>query len=119
MANFLIHLILIFFVCYAVISFSQELYSKFDHSKLPSTQLQEDASVVDFKSEKVQYLKNGAKYKTHVYFSDGFEYVTFRTNRTSPHWYSYQISIDKELANSIIEKAIQAHEKAYAKQNKL
>lgn len=43
--------------------------------------------------------------------SDGFEFVTFKTNRED-HGMSYRIAIDKD---EIIESALAVHEKAYHK----
>lgn len=106
-----------FVIIYAIYSFSCELYSRFDHSTLPSVPLKKESAIADIKTEKVIYLKNGGKLKTQVIFNDGFIFTTFRTNRED-RFLSYKISIDNELANTIIEKAILAHDKAYAKQNK-
>ena len=111
-----VNIILILLAVYLVISFLQELYSKFDHCHLPDTLLHEKAEIVDIKCERVQYINNGAKFKTNVIFSDGFVFTTYRTNREGNDWRTYKISIDSELAASICKKATIAHDKAYLKQ---
>ena len=76
------------------------------------------AKIVDINFEKVQYTKNGMKYKTTVSFSDGFKFITHKTNRKDS-FFTYQISIDETLRQDIIEKATRLHiravENAYKK----
>lgn len=94
------------------------LYHRFDHTgKRGEGPLSPDARVVDISSKQVQYAKNGAKYKTTVLFSDGFYFVTHKTNRTN-NFLTYNISIDEALAQEIVKKAVSAHQEALLKQSK-
>ena len=70
-----------------------------------------DAIIVDINSQQVKYVKNGAKFKTTVVFSDGFTYVTHKTNREN-HFGSYTISVNRK---EIAEAAKLAHAKAVEK----
>ena len=101
---------------YGIYMVGKNMHSKLDHSFIPSTPLDPDAKIIDISSEKVIYVKNGAKYKTKVTFSDGFVFTTHKTKREDG-WWTYNISIDSNLAIEIIECAINAHTKACIKQN--
>lgn len=91
-------------------------WSIFDHSIVPKHSiLSQDAEILDIRSEKVQYTKNGMKYKTTVYFSDGFKFVTHETDREDG-FLNYQISISPELSRWIIKGATLAHDEALRKQ---
>lgn len=117
--NFLIVLLILFSIYGFVIvgkNIFMSMYSRFDHSFLPSTRLKRDAKIVDMSSEPVIYEKNNAKYKTKVTFSDGFVFTTYKTNWESESFFKYRISIDNELAIEIMQRALAAHEKAYRKQ---
>ena len=97
----------------------REIYSCFDRGRWSSgSNPNPDAKVVHISSERVSYIKNGAKYKTIVEFSDGYWFITHKTKRTE-HFGSYTISIDDELRQYIIEKAAAKHavavDKALAK----
>lgn len=72
-----------------------------------------DAIIVDINSQQVKYVKNGAKFKTTVVFSDGFTYVTHKTNREN-HFGSYTISVNRK---EIAEAAKLAHAKAVEKKD--
>ena len=76
-----------------------------------------NAKIINIDTQKVQYAKNGTKYKTTVSFSDGFIFITHKTNREDG-FFNYQISIDESLRISIIEKAICLHQKAVEKAKK-
>ncbi len=100
---------------YFVFAIIRALYWRFDHYGWnPDASPDAEASIADVHSEKVQYTKNGVKYKTTVTFSDGFYYITHRTNREQ-QILSYTISIDKYLKAEIISRAKKAHEKAVQK----
>ena len=73
-----------------------------------------NATVKDVKSERVKYSRNDAKFKTVVTFSDGFWYMTHKTNRKNG-FMKYTISVDQELRRQIVEKAIAAHKEAVEK----
>lgn len=101
-----------------LVNLCKDFWSLFDHSFLPKgAKLVPDAIIVNFCPQKVQYTKNGAKYRTTVSFSDGFEFITCKTDRADG-FLSYEIFISQELAESIMKKAIKAHDRALAKQQK-
>ena len=104
------------FLCFAgaccIIMALANLWSLLDHSKWTKhSSPNKDAFIVDVKTELVQYIKNGAKYKTTVYFSDGFVYTTHQTNRED-NAFSYRISMDARLSKSILNDAVEAHNRA-------
>ncbi len=100
--------------CIAII-FGAAFLSMFDHKKWSKNSVPSlDATIVDIKTEKIKYLKNGAKYKTTVLFSDGFSFITHKTNRED-ELFSYTISVGGELLKQIIRKAEATHEKAVRK----
>lgn len=70
-----------------------------------------NATIIGFDSETVKNRKNRAKLKTTVTFSDGFWFYTHETNRKNGV-FSYTISVDEELAKTIIKRAIAAHKDA-------
>ena len=112
-------LILVAIFAWPVYIMCKALYSLFDHSRWDKDSKPSfDAKIVDINFEKVQYTKNGMKYKTTVSFSDGFKFITHKTNRKDS-FFTYQISIDETLRRDIIEKAnrlhIRAVENAYKK----
>ena len=112
----MIEFIAIIVVGFCVVSLCISIYHLFDHTQQPSnTKLDPKATIIDFRSEKVEYSKNGAKFKTTVVFSDGFRYITHRTNRKDGI-FTYQIGIDNSLRKEIIEKAISKHDEAINKQ---
>lgn len=106
------------FLVRGFINFGKAFWSLFNHSIIPKNAiLLQDAKVVDVQSEKVQYTKNGTKFKTTVYFSDGFRFVTHETERDDG-LLSYQISISPALYKWMIEEATERHDCALAKQQK-
>lgn len=112
-------ILLIAIFAYIIFMFCRAIWSQFDHSAVPeSRELQPDAKIVRVYSEKVQYTKNGMKYKTTVIFSDGFKFVTHETDRVDG-FLSYQISIGPELYKRIIDSANEAHERSLRNQQKL
>ena len=94
----------------------RQILSKFDHSKWakdanPSI----DAQIVDIKSKLVRYFRNDAKYRTTVKFSDGFIFVTHKTERAEG-FVRYSVSVDRSfLEHVILVAAKEAHEKAVSK----
>ena len=90
----------------------RDIWSKFDHSSWDEkAQPSLNAKIADIKVEKVHYVKNGAKYKTTVLFSDGFRFVTHRTDRDE-RFFTYSISLNKE---EILRCAMNAHKEAVEK----
>ena len=99
-----------------IFNLGKAFWSLFDHSIVPrNSTLSPDAEILDIRSKKVQYVKNGMKYKTTVYFSDGFQFVTHETEREDGIL-SYQISISPEQYKWMIESANEAHARALRKQ---
>lgn len=99
-----------------LINLGKGIYYKFDHSYWDeNSQPSLNAGIVDVVSEKVQYTKNNAKFKTTVTFTDGFRFVTHRTDRTQ-HFMTYDISVDKA---EVIALAMEAHKKAVEKKVKI
>ena len=102
-------IVVIGLVVYAVV---RALYWSADHSGWDEGAAPDpDAQIVDVKSEKVKYSKNNAKYKTTVKFSDGFYYVTHKTNQED-HMGKYTISMDSFLEEEIMDSAKAAHQRA-------
>lgn len=100
---------------YAAWSIACAAWSCFDHTRKPRDFAPDaNASVVDVKTERVKYLKNGAKFKTTITFSDGFQFITHKTKREDG-FFKYQISIDEDLAEVILRKAFSAHAKVALK----
>ncbi|MBR4316939.1 MAG: hypothetical protein IKP65_08275 [Alphaproteobacteria bacterium] len=66
------------------------------------------AKIKNITSQKVKYTKNKAKLKTIVNFSDGFYFITYKTNRKS-EFLGYSIFISNKLKKYIIHLAIQKH----------
>ena len=104
--------VLVVILAWPVYNMCRAFYSLFDHTKwADDSKPNLDAKIVDVCTEKVQYTKNGMKYKTTVSFSDGFNFITHKTNREEG-FFTYQISIGESLKREIIEKAIRLHKKA-------
>lgn len=106
-----------FIIIIAVFGFSlcRSFYHLFDHcgwkeNSNPNAR----AEILNISSEKVQYVKNGKKYKTTVVFSDGFYFVTHKTNRED-YFFTYEISVDEDVMQEIIAKARKKHEEAVNK----
>jgi type III secretory pathway component EscS len=108
-------ILLVFMGGCVVIVLGVALWSLFDHSKwAKNSNPSFDARIIDIQTDNVQYVKDGAKYKTTVYFSDGFIFTTHETNREDGI-FSYQISIDADLSEQIINNAVVAHKEAVYK----
>lgn len=71
------------------------------------TKLRTEAEVVHVNSEVVG-LKGEKKYRTVVTFDDGFKFISHDTIRED-HYLSYNISITESMKDTIIKKAIAAH----------
>ena len=90
----------------------RSIYHLFDHTKWDECSMPDlNAKIVDIHTEKVIYVKNGAKFKTTILFSDGFRFITHKTNREDG-FLTYHIDIDESLMNEIMEKSISVHKKA-------
>lgn len=105
-------LILFAVLAYPIYGLIRAFLSLFDHGKWKKNSTPSaEARIVDMKTEKVQYVKNGTKYRTTVLFSDGFTYITHKTDR-SDNFFTYSISISPELRDKIVYNAEKAHQKA-------
>lgn len=92
-----------------VYGIGRSIWSVFDHSGWKSDSKPDpNAQIIDISSKRVKYSKNGAKYKTTISFSDGFYYITHKTNREQ-NLLAYKISIDNNLMAEILESAISDH----------
>ena len=112
MYNFLLVLIVVLVLIRIVYCISMEIYTHFDHKKwMKDAHPNKDADIADVKTEEVQYLKNGAKYKTVITFTDGFRFTTYATKRKEG-FFRYRISIDKELGDEILWNAKNYHRTA-------
>ncbi len=101
--------------CYILYFVFMNIYSAFDHCGWDTDSNPDpNAKIIDISSKEVQYAKNGVKYKTTVKFSDGFYFVTYKTDRKDK-LFTYQISIDQQLYDKIISKAVQKHLEAIKK----
>lgn len=67
-----------------------------------------NAKIQNITSERVQYTRNGAKLKTKITFSDGFYFITYKTDRDDGV-ISYKIYLSDELKEKIISSAIEKH----------
>ncbi len=109
-------LLLFIIIIFVVVTLNKSVSSNFDQTrKEPYTKLQPDATIVNVEVEQVQYVKNSAKFKTTVYFSDGFVFITHKTDRDD-NFFTYKISISPELRKEIIQNAIEAHDRALKQQ---
>ncbi len=110
------YVMMIVIIAYVSYRIGRAIWNCFDHSKVDdNTMLSKDATIVNVHSEKTQYVKDGMKYKTTVYFSDGFQFVSHKTDRDDG-LFTYRISISPHLYENIIECAKEAHDRALAKQ---
>ena len=108
--------LLIIIVLIVVVMFGLEIYSNFDHSYTePGKTLDENAEIVKMDSEQVKYVRNNAKFKTTVTFSDGFTFVTHKTKKEYDGLRRYTISIEPDTKLTIINNATEAHRKAVEK----
>lgn len=67
---------------------------------------------------KIVGLKGERLYRTTVLFSDGFQFISHKTDRDDK-FLSYSISISPELSFEIIRDAISEHNNAFIKQSRL
>ena len=73
-----------------------------------NSQPDKNAKIQNITSERVQYTRNGAKLKTKITFSDGFYFITYKTDRDDGV-ISYKIYLSDELREKIINLAIEKH----------
>ncbi len=80
------------------------VYTKYDHWS-GTENLSEDATVVGM--DTASYNKYNMK--TTVKFSDGFEYISFKTTSQTTGLMTYRIMVTPEIKKEILEKAISKH----------
>lgn len=105
----------ILFVAIAYFSYKigKAIWSCFDHAKAaPQAELSDDAAISDVATKKVRYI--GMKFKTTVSFSDGFTFISHKTEKEDESG-AYQITA---ATDKIVEKAKKAHKRALKKQVK-
>lgn len=67
-----------------------------------------NAKIKNITSKEVQYSRNGAKLKTTITFSDGFYFISYKTDREDKAL-TYKIYLSNELREKIIGSAIEQH----------
>lgn len=89
-------------------------YNSTDHQKIPpDAELLPNAEIVKV-DRKRSGLKGSYRFRTIVTFSDGFEYISHKTN-VENYIISYTISVDRSLTKEILLDAVNAHACAVAK----
>ena len=112
-------IIVIFLIGFKFWNAFKAVESSFDHGSWSNDAVPDlNAQIIDVQSHEVQYMKNGAKFETSVIFSDGYKFTTCKTKREQ-HLLSYTITVDSELLQEIVENAIQSHQKAVHKKQKM
>ena len=106
------HVILILLIAFYAVAIAVGIYRSLDHSYWkPNAKPNLEAKIIDISRKKIKLAKNGVTFETTVTFDDGFVFTTVKTNREN-HIFTYEISIDEDLARKIIDKAITKHEAA-------
>lgn len=107
-----VYILGVLIACGLVYLIVMNIYSKFNHSHWSNSATpSKNAVITNTDVQQVKYVKNNAKFKTTVYFSDGFWFVTYKTNREQ-HMLGYTISTNKTEAERM---ATVAHSAAIAK----
>ncbi|MBD5400885.1 hypothetical protein HDR61_04040 [bacterium] len=89
-----------------------EVYSCFDHYGWEEISAPDKkATIQNITQEQVQYTRNKAKFKTKISFSDGFYFITYKTDRDY-RILTYKIFISDELGKKIMDLAIEKHKLA-------
>lgn len=115
MGNIIGYILMVLFLVFCVYNIVKEISTYKDHGKWEKGATPDpNAKIINTQVEQVKYVKNGAKYKTEITFSDGYHFISHKTNVKTGFGH-YTISVDQELAEKIKEKAIASHEKAVAK----
>ena len=99
--------IIVLVVLFGWLAFSwyKEIASKFDYSRWASgAKPNKDAVILEVNTKKVKYIRNQAKFKSVVRFSDGFSFTTHQTGRKE-HFGYYTISVSEEEISAIAKRA--------------
>mgnify|MGYP004478296421 CR=1 FL=1 len=73
-----------------------------------------NAKILNITSQQVQYTRNGAKLKTKISFSDGFYFITYKTDRDDG-FMTYRIYLSGALKERIVADAVKHHSTAVDK----
>ena len=109
----------VFFIIIASLGFGllfyntiMDVYTWFDHyGWSEKSKPDKNAKIQNITSERVQYVKNKAILKTKITFSDGFYFITHKTDRDDK-FLIYKIYLSDELRKHIMELAIEKHDSA-------
>lgn len=107
----LVCMIVFFIICCGIMLYNicGAVYTWTDHCGWEeNSQPDRNAKIQNITSERVQYTRNGAKLKTKITFSDGFYFITYKTDRDDGI-ISYKIYLSDELREKIINSAIEKH----------
>ena len=115
MGNVIGYIMITLFLGFCIYNVVKDIGTWKDHGKWAKGAAPDpNATIVNTQVEQVKYVKNGAKYKTEITFSDGYHFISHKTNVKTGFGH-YTISIDRELAEKIKANAIAYHAKAVAK----
>lgn len=70
-----------------------------------------NAKIIDITSKRIQYGRTKQKLKTTVTFSDGFYFITYKTNYDNGIM-TYKIYLSDELRKTVINLAVEKHNSA-------
>ena len=94
---------------FSALLLSGEFYTWFNHYGWEENSIpNKKAKIQNITSEKVQHLKNMAKLKTKITFSDGFYFITYKTDRQRD-FFIYTIFISDKHKKEIVELAKKKH----------
>lgn len=86
-----------------------EVYTCFDrYGWEKNAKPAKEAPIQNITSQQIQYTRNKAKLKTKISFSDGFYFVTYKTDRDYGIL-TYKIFISDETRKKIIGLALEKH----------
>lgn len=105
----------IILILYIWIVHGGSISAMYDHYRWKYTAKPDpNATIIGINTAKEKLTKQNVKFRTTVEFSDGFYYVSYDTT-TSRGLISYTISMDNDLRNRIIQKAVTAHNSEFQK----
>lgn len=89
----------------------KNIYNSSDHHTWDKGSSPNHNAIITNVKREIVGSKGSSKYRTIITFSDGFTFISHDTN-VENHLIYNKLSVDQELNNQIIEKAISAHNKA-------
>lgn len=109
MIELVFYVIILVFVGLLIYNTYMGIYTCFNHyGWKENSNPYKQATISNITHERVQYTKNRAKIKTKISFSDGFYFITYKTNREYS-FLIYKIFISDKLWKKIIDLAITKH----------